>query len=310
MATKLPPHHYALLEATAALDAGATVEQLAAQAGTDQSLVMAAAQELSAQGIVAIDEQPFTELALGPLGEEIARGDAQLPERALAQRLHELGGAAGMKDLSQDAKLKGAGIVAGKFAKNLATLGWASFDKGTLTLIGGAVDGQPPACALEEAITRVHVAGGQLELPGGEAGTTFTEALSQGRGRKELLVPKERSRRSISVTEAGQKLLAGIADGSVAAAVEANELTPEMLADGKLARGHLPRVRRDAGRRARGTRQSAPAGAYRRGGRGWRSLSWGSPRRRARWRRRRSGISTRCSSRRTTPPARCRTRST
>jgi phenylalanyl-tRNA synthetase alpha chain len=231
MALTLPPHQHALLAALAGQPQDCTVETLALAAGLDQSLIMAAATELGQAGLVAIEESSFTELRLGPQGEDIARGTAELPERVLARAVRLRGGQANLKDLSEDAALAEAGVVPGKYGRQLAALGWAEFDKGALALADAVREGEPPACAIEAAITMIAVAGG-AQILDPTARTSLNEALELCKGRKELLSARERSRRSLALTEAGAVLAQQVLSGEAGVRVEANELTPELLADG------------------------------------------------------------------------------
>jgi phenylalanyl-tRNA synthetase alpha chain len=231
MALTFPPHQHALLLELAGAPPDASVEALAAAAGFDQSLIMAAATELALEHYVSIHEQSFTELRLGPLGEDIARGTAELPERILARAVRQRGGQANLKELSEDATLTAAEIVPGKFARQLAALGWAEFDKGVLELRGNAREHEPPACSIEAAITMVAVAGGCLPLERIEQGQ-LAEGLELCKGRKELLNARERSRRYLALTPQGDELAQQVLSGEAGVRVEANELTPEMLADG------------------------------------------------------------------------------
>jgi len=227
MSERLPPHQFALLKALGAGVDDPTIENLAQAAGIDQALISAAATELADRNLVSISEQPFTELRLGELGGAIARGEALLPERLVARAVAQRGGTASIKDLSGDESLKAAGVQAGKFGKSLATLGWASFEKGALTL---ASDAEPAECAVEQALTAALEAGGSLIAE--ECGLDLSAALSMLKGRKELASVRERSRRAVTLTTEGEQLAAGIAAGEVTELVEVSELTPEMLADG------------------------------------------------------------------------------
>lgn len=234
MMQNLPPHQFKLLRALAALGTGcadATVESLATAAGIDQALISAAATELSQTGQVALREEPFNELVLGEFGLAIGRGEGELPERKLVYAIRALGGSASVKDLSADAGLKGAGIVPGKFAKNLATLGWAIFERGTLTLAGEAKDDQPPACDEEVAITTLHITGGKLTTSSQTDPRVIRGALKL-KNRKQILTLKERKKCFVRLTDEGKQLASRIASGEVTEIVEANELTAEMLVDG------------------------------------------------------------------------------
>ncbi len=231
MAFTLPPHQFALLAALAHTPTDSSVEALAHETGLDQSLIMAAATELAAGSCIALEERSYTEVRLGQLGEDIARGVAELPERLLARAVRQRGGAASLKDLSEDESLKAAEVVPGKYAKQLAALGWAEFDKGALELVGVARDTEPPACPLEAAITMLAVAGG-VQFLEPFAASPLSAALELAKGRKELLSSRERGRRFIALTPQGEALAQQVLSGEASVRMEANELTPEMLADG------------------------------------------------------------------------------
>src|SRR5690606_4572947 len=53
------------------------------------------------------------------------------------------------------------------------------------------------------------------------------------KGRKELVTIRERSRRTLDLTDTGRKLAMQVASGAITELHEVNELTPELLADGK-----------------------------------------------------------------------------
>ena len=231
MAITLPPHQHVLLSALAGAPQDNSVEALAHEAGLDQSLIMAAATELAGEDYIGIEERSYTEVRLGPFGEDIARGAAELPERVLARAVRQHGGQASMKDLSADETLKAAELVPGKFARQLAALGWAEFDKGALTLTDAAREHEPSACAIEAAITMLAVAGGAQVLDP-VADSPLQDALELAKGRKELLSARERGRRFLALTPKGDALARQVLSGEAVALQEANELTPEMLADG------------------------------------------------------------------------------
>lgn len=231
MQQQLQPHQFALLKALADPPAEPTIEALAEASGTDQALIAAAAVELAEAGVVVVSEEPYHELKLGKLGSSIGAGTTELPERTIVRAVAESGGSASIKELSGHAKLKEAGIHPGKLARKVAELGWAEFDKGTLSLADTARDGEPPVSALEQVISSAAESGGMLSTL---AGTTpeLEQALVLGKGRKELFTLKERSRRLVALTPAGEELAAQAASGEVSAVREVNELTPEMLLDG------------------------------------------------------------------------------
>ncbi|MBN2082973.1 phenylalanine--tRNA ligase subunit alpha [bacterium] len=231
MIEKLPPHQYRLIKALGTGGDKTTVEQLVALSGVDQALISAAAVELASAGYTEIEEQPYTELRLGELGAAIGRGEAELPERLLARALLVRQGSATVKDLMDDKKLVDAGIQPGKFAKKLVELNWATFDQGTLTLINGAENQEPSACDIEAALTAVHVSGGVMNIDS-KSDPRILSGVKRLKGRKELLVARDRSRKYVSLTYEGKLLAAQVAGGTITELIEASELTPEMLSDG------------------------------------------------------------------------------
>ncbi|MCB1217439.1 phenylalanine--tRNA ligase subunit alpha [bacterium] len=228
---KLPPHQYALIKALGTEPIDSSIENLALIAGIDQALVSAAAVELSREGHVSVDEQPYREVSLGELGQAIQQGEAVLPERLIAEVLVSLGGSASMKDLGGNPRLAEAGVVPGKYARVLAEHGWADFEKGQLSMKPEYSAHEPPASDAEALMVAIQIAGGSLTLD-----AASDERHKRGadflKGRRELVNVRERSRRSVELTPGGRKLAEGIASGAVTELVEVNELSPEMLSDG------------------------------------------------------------------------------
>jgi phenylalanyl-tRNA synthetase alpha chain len=231
MHLRLPPHQHALLLALNADPQDTSIEALCRATGVDQSLLTAAAVELQREGLMQLYERTYTELRLGELGLAIQTGAAELPERSLARAVRQRGGAAGLKDLSADGALSALGIQPGKFAKSLAGLGWASFDKGALTLTPVAAVDEPPACDIEVALASTHIAGGAMVVEAG-GDPRVLSGMTRAKGRAELLHVKERARRIVTLTFKGQELARQAATGEIGVLREVSELTPEMLLDG------------------------------------------------------------------------------
>jgi phenylalanyl-tRNA synthetase alpha chain len=232
----LPPHQHALLTALHLSNGENSLDEVARTALLDQSLASAAAVELEQLGYLAIAEEPYLELKLGEHGVALTKGEAEFPERLVARILRRLGGTASLKQLADPQtpgviELEAAGAQAGKFARNLTELGWASFEKGTLALVGDAAEEEPSSSDPEHALTAVYVAGGTLHAtPATDPRVLHGAAFLKQR--KELLVQKERTRRRLVLTPAGRELARLALTGKVAVLREANELTPELLKDG------------------------------------------------------------------------------
>ena len=229
---KLAPHVYALLRVLGTEPADCSIEALSAAAGMDQALISAAAVELEREGALEITEHPYREVALGELGTAIQQGEAILPERLLAEVLISLGGSASMKDLGGNERLSEAGVVPGKFARLLVQHGWADFAKGTLSMKPDYAAHEPPACDAEALMVAIQIAGGSMTLDGSSEARLNAGADSL-KGRRELVTVRERSRRSVALTKQGRELAAALARGEISELVEVNELTPELLADGR-----------------------------------------------------------------------------
>lgn len=228
---KLPPHQFALLSALGGADGAQNIDTLAESTGVDQALLSAAAVELSREGLVEVVEHPYLEASLGELGQRIAAGEAVLPERLLVEVLVELGGSTSIKDMNGNERLAAADVVPGKFARLLVDNGWASFDKGTLSLLPDFAGAAPPASDLEHLLGNLKAAGGTMFLRDGSDARDIAGAEAS-RNRKEVVTVRERSSRSVELTAGGREMAAAIASGDVTELVEVNELTPEMLADG------------------------------------------------------------------------------
>jgi phenylalanyl-tRNA synthetase alpha chain len=231
MLDHLPPHQHALMLTLSRPQSDTSIDALCREAGLDQALISAAAQELEREGFLQIYERGYTELKLGELGLAIQLGEGELPERVLARAVRLRGGSAAIKELNSDDALSVAGIQPGKFAKNLAELGWAIFEQGALTLIGDCASDEPPACDIEVALAAAHIAGGVLEVESG-GDPRITAGIQRAKGRRELLSARERSRRILSLSYQGEQLAQAVAAGQVRVLCEVNELTPELLADG------------------------------------------------------------------------------
>jgi phenylalanyl-tRNA synthetase alpha chain len=228
---QLPPHQFRLLSALAQGVAEPSVENLAAASGLDQALVSAAASELAEIDVVEVREQPYTELQLKELGWAIARGETVLPERRIVQALKELGGSANMKDLGEHAGILEAGIVPGKFAKNLVSMGWANFERGVLSLTEDSAGGDPAQSDEECTLTAVYTNHEGLET-GPDTDPRVLSGAEKLKNRKEILSVRERRKRFVTLTDEGRKLAERIAAGEISELREANELTAEMLLDG------------------------------------------------------------------------------
>jgi phenylalanyl-tRNA synthetase alpha chain len=232
VSTALPPHQFALLKAVA--DSGAQqpeIEQLAESSGVDQAKLSAAAVELERDGLCEVLEREYLELKLTDLGRDIANGRASLPERKIARAIRHLGGRATIKELMAQPLVRLSNIEPGRYARNLVELGWAAFDKGSFELVDAASHGDPPQAEIEYAIHAAAMTGGGIDVVPG-ADSRIDTGVAALKPRKEIATVRERTRRMVKLTDAGEDLAVRLRLGEVTELVEASELTPEMLENG------------------------------------------------------------------------------
>jgi phenylalanyl-tRNA synthetase alpha chain len=218
---RLPEIEYRIL---AALDAGKAlaVAEIVKQTGTDQSLVMAGATLLAQRGLVTITEESQEEFTLTDEGKAAANG---FPERKALAVLKAAGGAANLAELprlvvKEDVRAE---------IKWLMRKGWCTRDAGMLAVNDAGEAALKTKGADELLIEKLAGLGQASEPELAAAGVDVKAALELLKGRNELLKRKKRVSRKLSLTDAGAALKAG----GIEAAVEVNQLTPELLASGK-----------------------------------------------------------------------------
>ncbi len=218
---RLPEIEYRIL---AALEAGKAlaVAEIVKQTSADQSLVMAGATLLAQRGLVTIAEESQEELSLTDEGKAAADG---FPERKALAALKAAGGAANLAELP---RLVGKEDVRAEI-KWLMRKGWCTRDAGVLA-VNDTGEAALKAKGADELLFEKLAGLGQASEPElAAAGIDVKAALDLLKGRNELLKRKKRVSRKLSLTEAGAALKAG----GIEAAVEVNQLTPELLASGK-----------------------------------------------------------------------------
>jgi phenylalanyl-tRNA synthetase alpha chain len=221
--TTLRENEYRLLQALAQAPGPVQVAQLAVELGLDQSLVLAAAATLEAQGLSSRQEQAYTEYRIDKLGVGFAASG--LPEREVVRGLKAAGGSATVKELPEHCSLN-AGQV-GQSMRFLVSKGWA-VRKGPqleLTPVGTALSDAPGAdetliAALAERETATDA---QLL----QAGVDLAAAEKLLKGRKGVFKAKPRSNRFLEATAEGRE-----AAPTATLRRQVNMLTGEMLADG------------------------------------------------------------------------------
>ena len=210
---KLPAQQVAVLEAASA-DEPRRIDDLAATLGEPPETVTGAAFELADAGLVDVTEETADEVELTEEGREYA--DAGLPE----VRLYEAALDAGADDEPvQMGEVLGNSDLAGPQVdialSNYARKGYGAID-------GGALAADPTADPEDDAegVALRALADGH-EIP--------ADAPLDQLERRDLVVRRERTARSVQLTEAGvTELMAG-----VEASEAVGQLTPEMLTSGE-----------------------------------------------------------------------------
>ncbi len=220
--TKLPEHEYRLFSA---LEPGASrsVEEVAQQAGTDQSLVMAAAKSLAGRGLVQVDEHARDEYVITELGKTVSRDG--FPEKRALAALVEHGGSASFQELPG---LLGKDEVRAE-VKWLTKKGWCSRESGVLVVTDrgrAALDVTGPD---EAFICRLAQMERAFADDLASVGTDVEAGLSALKGRSELFKLKRRVTRLLSLTPEGAELRAA----GIEPAREVTQLTQELIVSGE-----------------------------------------------------------------------------
>ena len=202
------------------------VQVLAQQLGLNQSPLAAAAVELAEQGLVKIKEDAYQEYSLGSKAQwDAAQG---LPESKVIEGLDRAGGQAQIKQLGEYCGISAQEI--GKSMRFLELKGWAKRDKGQLCLTPAgkkAIGTKSADAQLLAALSKLSAPATDQELK--DKGLDLDEALRLLKPRSGWLNIKQRTRRMLSLSEAGKKALAQ----GVSYQQEINQLTPELLSEGK-----------------------------------------------------------------------------
>ncbi len=188
-------------------DGPRSTDDLAGELGIGAGEVMRAAGGPERHGLVTVEESTTTSYALTTEGKR--HQALGLPERRAVHAIHHNGGSLPMGELATKGELEGGEV---KVAIGwLKRKGWADIDKGVLQAAGE----RPKEGADEKLLAKFTG-----EATPGDA----TDALVQ-RG---VLAEKETTTRTLSLTDAGQGIAAGLSD--LSDAVEVNQITPELIA--------------------------------------------------------------------------------
>ena len=209
-------------------DSGQAVEVRAAaqRLSLNQSPVAAAAAELAEQGLIEIKQEPYEEYSLG----RKAQWDREkgLPEGELVEALAKAGGEGQIKELSEHCGLSGQEM--GSSVRFLELKGWAKRTGALLKLTQAGRKAIGSKSADEQLLAALSEAGRAMtdeELKAKRLDLAQAVRLLKPRGG--WLSIKQRSRRMLSLSKAGTKALAE----GVSYQEEINQLTPELLAEGK-----------------------------------------------------------------------------
>ena len=215
-----------LIEALGQESQAVEVQAVAKGLGLNQSPVAAAAVELAQEQLVEIKEEAYQEYSLGRKAQwDPAQG---LPEGKVIAGLDKAGGQGQVNELSEHCGLSAQEI--GKSVRFLELKGWAERTGPTLSLTEAgreAIGGKSADEQLLAALGQADQAVTDEELKA--KGLDLAEAVRLLKGRSGWLNVKQRSRRMLSLSKAGRKALAE----GVSYQEEINQLTPELLAEGK-----------------------------------------------------------------------------
>ena len=214
---------YLVLTALAGKDEPVAVLELAAELGQDQAKVTAACLTQKDQGHVDVQEQPRRELRLGSKARDMSH---VLPEREVIKVLAEVGSA----EIPKVAELCGMQPKeVGQSLRWLKQKGWARQEKKLLTstLPPGEV---PPHGPDEELFLNLLAEGeGWVAEAAMESDLDLEAALQLFSKRKGIVDTREKTRRLVSLTEAG----AALVQGGIQFRQQVNQLTSEMLVSGQ-----------------------------------------------------------------------------
>jgi len=218
---RLPEEQVRLLNLLGEVPDGERVDQIASRLEIDQALVAAAAVKLREQGIVQIEEEPYTELVIRDEGRRWSREG--FPERRLLQALNESGGSFTMADAASKTGL--APKEVGGCLRFLVSRGWGKNERGTLQALVNEPGITPDERLLGELGRRERAVVTDLQSDGFEV----DEALKLLKGRSSWCEVKEKVHRRLHLNEKGHKLL----QAGLETLVEVSQLTPELIASGK-----------------------------------------------------------------------------
>lgn len=217
---QLPQVQYDVLRALEGAPGPMPVAALSERLRLDQSPVVAACTALQQQGYLIVEEREFEEFSLGKEAEAYLA--SPLPERRIIEALRKAGGRSRITELPGSTGLTSAQI--GQSLRLLALRGWADKQGDELVLRGDADTG-PQA---DERLLQALAAGPATQDSLRQTGIDVAAAVELLKPRRGFVNIKQRTARSVLLSDAGRKLLAG----GVSGRRSVTQLTPELLADG------------------------------------------------------------------------------
>ena len=206
----------------------------------DQSLVMAGATPLAQRGLVKIDEEYYEEFSLPHPDEEVelTGGTRELlPERKALREISKT--ADGVVNIAELPKLLGERDVR-SHVKWLLKKGWCSREGDVLVLTDagreaarGSPGPEPDEYLLRHLLDNGPQTDEQLRIELGHVGLDLKAASDLLKGRDDVVKRKRRTKRILSLTEAGECEARALKAGGIEPAIEVNQLTPELIVSGK-----------------------------------------------------------------------------
>lgn len=218
--TQVAEIDFHVLNALAGREQPVTVRDLAAELGLDQAKVSAVCMTRAGHEI-ELTEETLTELRLGKKAGDMAEG---FPERRIVAALDKNGGKAELPELPDLTGLPKKEV--GQSLRWLKQKGWAEQEGRVLTLTddGKAALGQ---VGDDEKLLKKLQSNGSLTSDA-KVDFCLKTALAQLEGRSGVVDLKERTIRSVRLSEAGRKLV----QAGISFRQEVTQLTPELLRDG------------------------------------------------------------------------------
>lgn len=224
MSRALPPEQARVLEALTP-ETRVTVPDLARRLEVDQAQVAAAAVLLSESGLVAIEEEPYTEWVLKASGREaLAKG---IPERRVLEALLAHGGSGTIAEMPSWTGLEPREV--GQSLRGIQSRGWVTKEGSELRVTeggrGAASRRDPDERALELLLAEERILEEDLRAQGIDV-----EAARGAIGSKSPFCDvRSKTRRWLSLTAEGEAWK----QSGVRAAREVSQVTPELLASGE-----------------------------------------------------------------------------